>query len=801
MHLAIAHQRLAAGFALYTALLLTALTPARADDTRWNADFGWAGTDGPVLCSASWGGNRIVGGSFTTAGGAAASNVAQWNGAEWRPLGDGLDGTVRGLAVFGGDLYACGEFQASGGATVRGLARWTGLEWVEVGGGIVSGTPYDLAVHDGRLAVAGDFWTVGSGAGEISSLAVAFWDGAGWLATDTGFDVVGEPGYAYALEVFGTDLYAGGYFLSASGGAANHVARLSGSVWVGLGGGVSYEGDVSSAEVRDLAVHDGRLIVGGLFDRTGNGQSRDGLAAWNGSAWQSTGFLSGFGEVTAVGAAGGELYIGVYNFLWRAISSTQNELVLVADGIIDHIAERGSSALLGGQFTTVDGVAAAHVALVSGDLASALGGGGGLEDNAQRLVVWNDTVIAGGVFEFAGGAAGGRKIAAWDGSAWSGLQGGVGQPMQAGILALCEFEGDLIAGGTFTEIGGSAIARVARWDGATWQAMGPGSQNTVSALAVWNGQLYAHLTPDPGESGIFRWTGSDWVEVGANTVGGDAARMVVYQGDLIVAGQFVQIDGVPVNHLARYDGVSWSSFAGGVSGGQFTRIFGMAVRENTLYIAGDFTSAGGTPVSYVAAWDGSAWSDLSGGVDAVAQDILPRADGVYVTGTFTSAGADAVPASRIARLAGGEWEPLGSGLNGSGLALAERGGRLYVAGAFTTAGQKVSRHLASWTLEDTPSSAPVGGHGLALSPAWPNPFGERTSVRLALGRGGPVTVDVYDARGRRVARLDRGTLGAGSHALSWDGRDGAGRLVANGTYFLVARGGGQTSRAKVTLTR
>ncbi len=51
----------------------------------------------------------------------------------------------------------------------------------------------------------------------------------------------------YALAVDGTDLYAGGFFTTAGGMAANRIAQWNGNAWSALGSGMS-------ARVQALAV-------------------------------------------------------------------------------------------------------------------------------------------------------------------------------------------------------------------------------------------------------------------------------------------------------------------------------------------------------------------------------------------------------------------------------------------------------------------------------------------------------------------------------------------------------------------
>lgn len=70
--------------------------------------------------------------------------------------------------------------------------------------------------------------------------------------------------------------------------------------------------------------------------------------------------------------------------------------------------------------------------------------------------------------------------------------------------------------------------------------------------------------------------------------------------------------------------------------------------------------------------------------------------------------------------------------------------------------------------------------------SWPNPFYSSVSCRFAAaGPGGPVVV--YDRAGNRVRLLAAGKAGPGRAVVFWDGRDAAGREVADGVYFLVPR--------------
>ena len=83
----------------------------------------------------------------------------------------------------------------------------------------------------------------------------------------------------------------------------------------------------------------------------------------------------------------------------------------------------------------------------------------------------------------------------------------------------------------------------------------------------------------------------------------------------------------------------------------------------------------------------------------------------------------------------------------------------------------------------------------------PNPFNPSTRVFFVLGTPVDVRLGVFDLRGREVRRLADGPLSAGEHGITWDGCDGAGRLLASGTYLLRLQAGPESMSAKMTLLR
>ena len=89
---------------------------------------------------------------------------------------------------------------------------------------------------------------------------------------------------------------------------------------------------------------------------------------------------------------------------------------------------------------------------------------------------------------------------------------------------------------------------------------------------------------------------------------------------------------------------------------------------------------------------------------------------------------------------------------------------------------------------------------LELLPPRPNP--SRSNVDLAFGipDAGPVRAEVFDAGGRRVARLANDeTYAPGYHSLHWDGRDDSGSPVASGVYFVRVSTASHTALRKVVM--
>jgi triacylglycerol esterase/lipase EstA (alpha/beta hydrolase family) len=82
---------------------------------------------------------------------------------------------------------------------------------------------------------------------------------------------------------------------------------------------------------------------------------------------------------------------------------------------------------------------------------------------------------------------------------------------------------------------------------------------------------------------------------------------------------------------------------------------------------------------------------------------------------------------------------------------------------------------------------PVAGAIPMLRSPMPNPSSGSVRIDFTLARSQAVDLRVFGVDGREVARLARGVWDAGSHEVSWSGKDARGAGVRAGIYFVRLR--------------
>lgn len=239
-----------------------------------------------------------VGGIFSWFGGTPASNLARWNGSNWRAVGGGVDGEVRAFQVFdngaGPALYIGGAFTHAGTNTISRIARWDGLAWSGVGGGLTS-TVQALTVHDSGTGI--QLYAGGAFVGRVARLNANSWQTIG---TSSFTDVAALASFD---DGAGRALFAGGFLGLPGDPAARGIVRWSGASWSAVGTGVTtFNGGAglvnALAPSTNASSGAPELAVAGLFTRAGGRPSRS-FAIWSGCPAPISTYCAGDGTTTA----------------------------------------------------------------------------------------------------------------------------------------------------------------------------------------------------------------------------------------------------------------------------------------------------------------------------------------------------------------------------------------------------------------------------------------------------------------------------------------------------------------------
>ena len=595
---------------------------ARWDGTTWTP-LG-SGLDARARALAVVDGtDLVVGGDFATAGGEDAARVARWNGSPWSPLGSGgfnSNSAVNALAVLpDGRIVAGGDFTAP----VRHIAAWDGTAWSALGSGVNDPVVCMRVLANGDLVVGGDF----DFASGVPAKYVARWSDDSWSAIGTGFNST----VLSIEELPDGDLIATGLFtqtfdpLTGDEVPVTRLARWNevNGLWspVGSGGfqGVSSIANTVTALARSAS--DNAFVVGGDFDLAGivpvGRVAIHDDGEWSAMGSGVIGRVSALKQIPVGDMVAGHTVnykngpkgrrIAKWNGLsWSGLRDGTTQVQGV-DRVVNAFLQRSDGLIVGGEFFNV-------VELPESDPARVL-----------------------------------NRIGRWNGSTWSPL----GPGFNGAVNALAELPGgDVVAGGSFTfsfpqpDQPQISLRRIGRWNGTVWAPMGTGMNSGVNALLVLqNGDLIAGggFTNVSGITilRIARWNGTGWAPVGAGFNATVRALAELPDGSLVAAGDFTASGSVTLNRIARWDGSAWQPLGDGIAVEAPGTVNALTLFPNgDLFAAGTFTDAGGVSVSGVARWDGTQWLPPGEGVTGVDGEVkalaaLQPAGEVVVGGGFS----------------------------------------------------------------------------------------------------------------------------------------------------------------------
>lgn len=227
-----------------------------------------------------------------------------------------------------------------------------------------------------------------------------------------------------------------------------------------------------------------------------------------------------------------------------------------------------------------------------------------------------------------------------------------------------------------TTFAGTSVNGIGSFDGEIFDSLNQGIYGEPNDVVWYNGKLIvaghtfcSGVPPNcvPNTVNISAWDStSGWESITPNGGGADYQIncLEVYNNDLYAAGQFVTIDNVPVNRIAKWNGTSWTDVGGGLTGGM-GEVICMTVFHNQLYVGGNFTAAGSGNLStyYVARWNGASWDSVGTGFNYPVHELLVDSinDVLYAGGEFSYIGNTICRG--VAVWNDVNWSPVGSGLD------------------------------------------------------------------------------------------------------------------------------------------
>ncbi len=398
-------------------------------------------------------------------------------------------------------------------------------------------------------------------------------------------------------------LVCAGQFTAAGTTRANSVAMWDGQTWSPIGTGFDEVFGGGVGAVRSLAVYNGELIAGGNFQYCGTAGDSfpcGPIARWDGSAWRSF-TPPPLGYVSAMLVHNGELIVAGsgYNVGFRIVRWNGSAWSIMGQNIEAYSLVEYNGEVYAGGNILIDG--AAGVARWNGT--DWVGAGVGVPQDPHQqtsidaMTVLDGYLYAAGRFANPGGQVP-AGIARWDGATWTSLPiGAATTGFDAyGFYTMIGFDHRLVVCGSFaTSVGGAPYGFWA-WDGVSWTPMDRFPRETYT-LATYRGTLVA--------GGTRAWNGAIWVPLRQGT-DGFVHMLRNFQGDVVAAGEFRMIEGVPADGLARWDGRQWHAIPI-QPGSDPGYIRALGEYQGGLIVAGDFTSIGGVQAHAVARWDGQAW--------------------------------------------------------------------------------------------------------------------------------------------------------------------------------------------------
>ncbi len=338
-------------------------------------------------------------------------------------------------------------------------------------------------------------------------------------------------------DTISNKLYAVGGFISIGGKKCYGVASWDGQNWDSLGSGIKEFPNFDGIQnVSDIVRFNNEIYICGAFYKCG-GKNINGIARWNGTEWNNVGGILNYTNLSTLpSGAKMEVY--------------QNELYFV------------------GSFTSIGSVNSNGIAKWDGqtwtDLSQNFPNDCYL--NLFDLLHFNNEFYVGGNTNCSTSPE--ERLLKKVGNSWVSV--GPGFNIDATINRLTIFQNQLYIGGYFFTRYANVDNSMVHFDGVNYFPTAGGIlPSNLWDMFEYNNELYVCGQLDfagfQQVGGIAKWTGTQWSNPNLllykalilpsvpNGRTGTARSMAEYNGKLVIAGSFDQINGITVYNIASVD--------------------------------------------------------------------------------------------------------------------------------------------------------------------------------------------------------------------------------------------------------
>jgi len=386
----------------------------------------------------------------------------------WAPLGNGLEYPAFSMFADSIDnrLYIGGNFRYAFNAeedTVRvnGITAWDGNKYVAFGEGNSAGNctticPPLRGIRRFRDEIYADLQDVPSGSDTI--YGIARWNGERWDSLQGGIKSAGGfAGKFYTTLEMEEGILIGGLFTQAGNIPADGLAIWDGDAWEAF----DFPGVGSDNRICCLTRLGGDIYAAGNFSAITEEGETDDIARFDGEKWHAVdgGIRGGLGHINAMLVFQGQLYVA--GFFQGSAGNTGNKIMKLGPSGWEEV------------------------------------GGGIVGSNADihAMAIHDGALYAGGIFDWVGDGVQAQNLARWDGQQWCGF----GSNFHFGrVLAIGSLNDSLFIAGGFQYIDGVLVNGIAKWIGGGYTA-DCGAINGAEALE----KAPVSLFPNPASQVVY----------------------------------------------------------------------------------------------------------------------------------------------------------------------------------------------------------------------------------------------------------------------------------------------------------